>query len=106
VGRGGRFDGTCNGCENALPVTHDIVIIEAQNAETFRGQVRISAGIALLVFCFEVLSAVNLNDKLCRMADEIHNIWSDGRLTRCFVDTRQRVVFGRSAITSALSPPP
>jgi hypothetical protein len=44
------FDGSCNRFQNALPVDHDVIVAEAQNAKAFAGKVSISAGVALLLF--------------------------------------------------------
>jgi len=47
---GGTFNDSCNRFQNAPPVRHDVVIVEAQNAKAFGGQIRISTSVALLLF--------------------------------------------------------
>jgi hypothetical protein len=44
------FDGCCNRFENALPVAHDVMIVEAQNTKAVAGKISISPCIALLFF--------------------------------------------------------
>jgi hypothetical protein len=50
VREGGKLNGSCNRFENALPVSHNVVIVEAKNAKSLLGKISISAGIALLLF--------------------------------------------------------
>jgi hypothetical protein len=33
-----------------LPIEHDVMIVEAQNAKAFAGKISISSGVALLLF--------------------------------------------------------
>jgi hypothetical protein len=56
------------------------MVAEAQHAKPLAREKGISSGIALLVGCFEVLAAVNLYSETCAMADEIHDIGTDGSL--------------------------
>ena len=42
--------GTVEETLNALPIDHDVIIVEAQNAKAFTGKISISAGVALLLF--------------------------------------------------------
>src|ERR1700751_4465506 len=46
---GGEPDGSRNRFENALTVSHDIVIVEAQNTKAFVGKISIPTSVALLL---------------------------------------------------------
>src|SRR5262249_53932966 len=74
---GGTFDGSCNRFQNALPVDHDVIIVEAQNTKAFVGKISISAGVAVLLFLFEVVSPIDLDNEPCGVADEIHDVGAD-----------------------------
>jgi hypothetical protein len=56
------------------------MVVKAQNAKTFLGEKCISARIPLLLFRVEVLSAIDLDHETRRMADKIHDVWTNRRL--------------------------
>src|SRR5262249_60521743 len=74
-GGGDTFNGSCNRFQNALPIDHDVIIVEAQHAKAFAGKISISAGVAFLLFWFEGLSPINLDNQPCGGADEIPRGW-------------------------------
>ncbi len=75
------FDGRYNRFQNPLPVAHDVMIVEAQNTEAFAGKISFSPCIAQLFFRFEMLSAIDLDNKTSSVTDEVHDVWPDWRLT-------------------------
>src|SRR5262249_61587461 len=83
----GRVNGSRNRFENALPVNHDVIVVEAQNAKAFAGKISISAGGALLLFLFEVLSTLDLDNEPCRVGEGNHDVWAN----RCLA-TKTRAV--------------
>ncbi len=52
-----------NRFQHAVPILHDIMIVESKNAITFHSEKRISSRIALHLFRFKLLAAVELNDQ-------------------------------------------
>jgi hypothetical protein len=73
-------DGGGNRFQNALPVGHDVIVVEAQNTKTFAGEKDITARVALLLLGFEMLAAIDFYDEVCSMTHEVHDVWANGRL--------------------------
>jgi hypothetical protein len=63
-----------------LPVGHDVVIVEPYNAIARPFQKDIATLIAFNVLFLEMLSAIELDHKHCRTANEIDDVGTDGRL--------------------------
>jgi hypothetical protein len=78
---GGVRDGRGNYFQDAQPVGHHVVVIEPKDAKAFVHKERISPGISPCVFVFEVLPAIDFNDELCIVTDEINNVWAYRGLT-------------------------
>ena len=78
------FDGRRNCFQDALPVGHHVVIVEAEYAVTPRCEERIAARIAARIafemLVLEMLPAVDLNHEVCGMADKVDNVRTDRRL--------------------------
>jgi hypothetical protein len=71
------LDGSSDRFQNALPVGHHVVVIEAKNAKTSSNKKSVSAGVALLLPGFEMLTAIEFDNELCSVTNEINNVWAD-----------------------------
>jgi len=81
---GGRLDGVeallnrlVNGGTDAVEVTFDIVIPEAEYSQAEGGKVVIPISVALFRLRFIVLGAIQFHNELCRCAVEIHDVMAE-----------------------------
>jgi len=60
-----------------LPVRHYVVIVETENTKTFRHQKSIAPCVTHHVLRLKMLPAIELDDKICGVADKIHHVGTD-----------------------------
>ncbi|BAL05970.1 hypothetical protein BJ6T_06750 [Bradyrhizobium japonicum USDA 6] len=77
---GSLRDGSRNGFENAATIGHDIQVGEAENFEALRFDRGRATRIGPFALIREVLAAVELDDELGCMADEIGDVALDRHL--------------------------
>ena len=80
LGRGFACDGGGDDLRYTRTICHDIQIAESQNAESFHLQKRIATSIARESLTLEVLAAVDLDDQIRGVTDEIRNVGADWNL--------------------------
>jgi hypothetical protein len=66
--------------QDTLPICHHVVIVETKDAISLRRKERIAARIALDLLGFKMLSAIDLDNEIGIMTDEIDNIRPNRRL--------------------------
>src|SRR5215510_6324051 len=77
---GGMQDGSGDRFQHAVPVCHDLMIVEPQHPIAFRSKKRIALRVTLHVLGFVVLSAINLNDEPRRVTHRVDNEGADRSL--------------------------
>jgi hypothetical protein len=70
----------CDRLQHTRAVRHDIVIVEAKNAKALGGEERVTPPVARLMRVVEMLTAVDLDDELCRVRKEISDVGADWSL--------------------------
>jgi hypothetical protein len=69
-----------NCLEHTIPVCHHVVIIEAQDTKTLVSEITVAACVALLLVRLKMLTAVQFDNQLCLMAEEINDVGAHRRL--------------------------
>jgi hypothetical protein len=69
--------GCCNHLQDAKAVRYDVEIAESQNPKSFGGKECVSPLVARLTRVIEMLPAIDLDNQLRRMGDEIDNVGTD-----------------------------
>ena len=73
-------DGSCDRLQNTLSICHHVVVVEAKHAITFGREERISTRIALHMRSFKMLSAINLDNEIGVVTNEVDNVGPNRRL--------------------------
>jgi hypothetical protein len=71
------LDRCCDRFQHPCAVGHDVVIAEAQHAKTLTREKGVPTRVALLVPWLKMLTAIDLDDETCGMADEIYDVWTN-----------------------------
>jgi hypothetical protein len=66
---------SCRDClQDALPIRHNIVVVEAKNSKALLYQERIATCITVGVPRFKMLAAIELDHEVCGVTNEIDDI--------------------------------
>jgi hypothetical protein len=81
LGRGPLCQRSGDGIQNTGSVGHDVVIVEAKDTKALAPKKSISACITPHILGFEMLAAIQLDDKLSFVTHEVDDVRSDWGLT-------------------------